>query len=142
MGNLHARIKSKVHANYVSSQVTCVFTLSPLGAVLNLDHYAQVLGRNLEALVTRAQQLKSDWKDKYVSVEHLVLAFLDDPRFGQRVFQTEGLTKAKLEAAIKDIRGNNQVTDQVGLCSTLTMPENTVFLSQFPIPPIPDQLLS
>lgn len=77
----------------------------------------QVLGRNLEGLVTRAQNLKSDWKDKFVSVEHLVLAFLDDTRFGQRVFQAEGLTKASLEAAIKEIRGTNQVTDQVSTCS-------------------------
>ena len=71
-----------------------------------------MLGRNLEALVTRAQEIKEEWKDAYVSVEHYLLAFLDDMRFGQSALRSEGLTKEKLEQAIKDIRGTNRVTDQ------------------------------
>lgn len=71
-----------------------------------------MLGRNLEALVTRAQDFKTSWKDKFVSVEHLILAMLDDTRFGKRTLEKEGLTKSRLEQAIKDIRGSNQVTDQ------------------------------
>ena len=73
----------------------------------------QVLGRNLEALATRAQELKEQWRDQFVSVEHLVLALVDDARFGKRTLEAEGLTKAKLENAIKEMRGNNRVTDQV-----------------------------
>ena len=73
----------------------------------------QVLGRNLEALVTRAQELKTEWKDKYVSVEHLVLGFLEDMRFGHKLLQGEQLDAKKLEKAIKEIRGSNRVTDQV-----------------------------
>lgn len=72
-----------------------------------------MLGRNLEALVTRAQELKAAWKDDFVSVEHLVLAFLEDPRFGQKLLKDERVDKAKLDKAIKDIRGSNRVTDQV-----------------------------
>ena len=75
----------------------------------------QVLGRNLEALATRAQELKEQWRDQFVSVEHLVLALVDDARFGKRTLEAEGLTKAKLENAIKEMRGNNRVTDQVRL---------------------------
>lgn len=74
---------------------------------------AQVLGRNLEGLVTRAQELKEQWKDQFVSVEHLVLAFADDSRFGRSTLQNEGLSKSALETAIKDMRGSNKVTDQV-----------------------------
>ena len=65
--------------------------------------------------MTKAQEYKEQWKDQYVSTEHLVLAFLDDARFGQRILQGEGLTQAKLTEAIKDIRGNNLVTDKVPL---------------------------
>lgn len=63
--------------------------------------------------MTKAQEYKEQWKDQYVSTEHLVLAFLDDARFGQRTFQSEGLDHAKLTNAIKEIRGNNLVTDKV-----------------------------
>ena len=75
----------------------------------------QVLGRNLEALVTRAQEVKADWKDEYVSVEHMLLAFVDDTKFGREVIfnKSSDLDRAKLEAAVKDIRGTNRVTDQV-----------------------------
>jgi len=73
----------------------------------------QVLGRNLEAMVTRAQTIKEQWKDKFVSVEHLVLAYLDDARFGQRILKEEGLDYDRLANAIKEVRGSNAVTDQV-----------------------------
>lgn len=70
----------------------------------------QVLGRNLEALITSAEALKSLWKDDFVSIEHLVLAAVDDPSFGARVMRDFGVTKDKLERAIKDIRGSKRVS--------------------------------
>ena len=73
----------------------------------------QVLGRNLEALVTRAQDIKADWKDEFVSVEHMLLAFLDDAKFGTNLLKGANLDRAKLEAAVKEVRGSNRVTDQV-----------------------------
>ena len=73
----------------------------------------QVLGRNLEALITRAQELQKGMKDEFTSVEHLVLAFPEDARFGRELLRGEGLNAKKLEAAVKDIRGSNRVVDQV-----------------------------
>ena len=72
----------------------------------------QVLGRNLEGLVSRAQEQRTQWKDSHVSVEHLVLAFLDDTRFGAQLLKNAGLDLATLSKAIKEIRGSNRVTDQ------------------------------
>ncbi|KAG2435116.1 hypothetical protein HXX76_007201 [Chlamydomonas incerta] len=72
----------------------------------------QVLGRNLEALVNRAMELQSKWGDQFVSIEHLVAAMAEDSRFGEGLFKAEGLTKDKLDAAIKDVRGTNKVVDQ------------------------------
>jgi len=72
----------------------------------------QVLGRNLEGVVNRAMELKAKWGDKFVSVEHLLLALAEDVRFGANLFKNEGLTISKLEQAIRDIRGNNKVQDQ------------------------------
>lgn len=84
-------------------------------AVLHVHLGTQVLGRNLEALVTRAQDIKADWKDEFVSVEHMLLAFLDDAKFGTNLLKGANLDKAKLEAAVKEIRGSNRVTDQVAV---------------------------
>lgn len=70
----------------------------------------QVLGRNLEALITAAEALKAMWKDDFVSIEHLVLAAVDDPSFGSRVMSQFGVTKDSLERAIKDIRGSKRVS--------------------------------
>ena len=76
---------------------------------------AQVLGRNLEALITAAEGIKGKWGDDFVSVEHMVLAFEDDTRFGRQLLRDEGLDTAKLDEAIKAIRGGNRVTDQACL---------------------------
>ena len=72
-----------------------------------------MLGRNLEALITAAEGIKGKWGDDFVSVEHMVLAFEDDTRFGRQLLRDEGLDTAKLDEAIKAIRGGNRVTDQV-----------------------------
>eukprot|EP00775_Hariotina_reticulata_P013873 gene13873-13992_t len=76
------------------------------------DTAQQVLGRNFESVVNGAMTLKGKWGDQFVSVEHLVLALADDSRFGEQLYKQEGLTKAKLDEAIKDVRGSNKVTDQ------------------------------
>ena len=64
-------------------------------------------------MVTRSQEFKSDWKDEFVSVEHLLLALAEDQRFGQNLLKSANLDKKALEKAIKDVRGSNRVTDQV-----------------------------
>lgn len=73
---------------------------------------AQVLGRNLESVVNRSMELKAKFGDQFVSVEHLVLALAEDTRFGESLLRSEGITKEKLEAVIKEIRGSNKVVDQ------------------------------
>lgn len=98
--------------------------------MLTVPLAAQVLGRNLEALVTRAQDIKADWKDEFVSVEHMLLAFLDDAKFGTNLLKGATLDKAKLEAAVKEIRGSNRVTDQVAvqclpICNSLYAESST-----------------
>jgi ATP-dependent Clp protease ATP-binding subunit ClpB len=68
-----------------------------------------VLGRNLEGVVNSAMDMKKKWGDQFCSVEHLVLALCEDSRFGEALFKQEGLTKKKLEEAIKDVSGENML---------------------------------
>eukprot|EP01025_Chloroclados_australasicus_P006761 TRINITY_DN12160_c0_g1_i3.p1 TRINITY_DN12160_c0_g1~~TRINITY_DN12160_c0_g1_i3.p1 ORF type:complete len:978 (-),score=157.34 TRINITY_DN12160_c0_g1_i3:403-3336(-) len=74
--------------------------------------FEQVLGRSLEALVAKAQDYKKQWKDEFVSVEHLTLAFADDERYGKQIFASQNIPKDVLEKAIREIRGTNRVLDQ------------------------------
>ena len=73
---------------------------------------SQVLGRNLESAVTRAEELKKEFGDEFVSVEHLLLALAGDARACESILKSQGLTKAALADAVKQIRGSNKVTDQ------------------------------
>jgi hypothetical protein len=54
----------------------------------------------------------SSMSDQFVSVEHLVLAMVEDSRFGEALLRGEGLSRDKLKDAIKEIRGSNKVGGQ------------------------------
>ncbi|XP_013610989.1 PREDICTED: chaperone protein ClpB3, chloroplastic-like [Brassica oleracea var. oleracea] len=71
-----------------------------------------MLGRDLEGLFQRARQYKKDLGDSYVSVEHLVLAFVDDKRFGKQLFRDFQISEKSLKTAIESIRGKQSVIDQ------------------------------
>ena len=55
-----------------------------------------------------------------------MLAAVDDPSFGSRVMGQFGVTKAKLERAIKDVRGSKRV---LGTASPLPTCPSSPFLS-------------
>jgi ATP-dependent Clp protease ATP-binding subunit ClpB len=70
------------------------------------------LGRNLDILLDRAEDQRKKWKDDYISIEHLVLAYTKDDRIGKILKQEFKLNESALEEVIKQIRGNQKVTDQ------------------------------
>jgi ATP-dependent Clp protease ATP-binding subunit ClpB len=70
------------------------------------------LGKSLDSLLDRATTYKKDYGDEYISIEHLILAYANDTRFGKSLFQELGLSEAKLKQVIQDIRGTQKVTDQ------------------------------
>jgi ATP-dependent Clp protease ATP-binding subunit ClpB len=70
------------------------------------------LGRSLDILLDRADAFRKEFEDEFISVEHLLLAYCKDDRFGKGLFQEFGLDEAKLKDTIKQIRGSQKVTDQ------------------------------
>ncbi|MEB3181033.1 MAG: ATP-dependent chaperone ClpB [Nostocaceae cyanobacterium] len=70
------------------------------------------LGRSLDTLLDRAEAHRKDFQDDYISIEHLLLAYSKDDRFGKALFREFGLNEAKLKNIIKQVRGNQKVTDQ------------------------------
>jgi hypothetical protein len=100
---LARRILSKAGANptHVLDRVDAFIRRQPRVS----GQYEQILGRSLEALVNRAEELKAKWGDQYVSVEELVAALADDARFGESLFREVGLPRERLEEIIQEIRG-------------------------------------
>src|SRR5579883_667390 len=70
------------------------------------------IGHSLETLLDRAEQYRKEFGDEYISIEHLILAFAKDDRFGKGLFQEFGLDETKLRNIIQQIRGSQKVTDQ------------------------------
>ena len=70
------------------------------------------LGRSLDHLLDRAESYRNEYKDDFISIEHLMLAYVKDDRFGKALFQEFKLDEKKLKSAITQIRGNQKVTDQ------------------------------
>jgi ATP-dependent Clp protease ATP-binding subunit ClpB len=70
------------------------------------------LGRSLDTLLDRAEAYRQEFQDEFISIEHLLLAYAKDDRFGKSLFPEFGLEEAKLKNTIKQIRGSQKVTDQ------------------------------
>ncbi|XP_023771408.1 chaperone protein ClpB3, chloroplastic [Lactuca sativa] len=71
-----------------------------------------MLGRDLEGLMQRARDYKKEYGDSFVSVEHLVLGFVQDNRFGKQLFKDFQISLKTLKNAIESIRGRQTVIDQ------------------------------
>jgi ATP-dependent Clp protease ATP-binding subunit ClpB len=70
------------------------------------------LGRSLDSLLDRAEKYRTEFGDDYISIEHLVLGFAQDERFGRKLFKEFALTENKLKDIIKQVRGKQKVSDQ------------------------------
>ncbi len=70
------------------------------------------VGQGLTRLLGTSDEIAKQLGDDYVSVEHLVLAMAVDNGPVGAYFKAQGLTRDKLLAALKDVRGNQKVTSQ------------------------------
>ena len=71
------------------------------------------LTRRFNQILARAEHLTADFKDDFLSVEHLYLALLDEKHTpSSKLFQEVGLTKEKFLQALLKVRGNQRVTNQ------------------------------
>lgn len=70
------------------------------------------MGRSLDTLLDRADAIRKQFGDDFISVEHLLLAYGSDDRFGKALFNEFRLEEAKLKSTIEQIRGSQKVSDQ------------------------------
>jgi ATP-dependent Clp protease ATP-binding subunit ClpB len=87
----------------------------------SLDDLPQVRGANSEvyvgnrvkAVIDEATKQSKEFKDEYVSSEHILLALVDkDHGAASRALREAGANKDVLLRALAEVRGNQRVTDQ------------------------------
>ena len=71
------------------------------------------IDRALESALAEAETIASAMKDEYISVEHIMLGIIEKPSDSmKKTFKKCGLDRHSLEKAVKDIRGNQRVTNE------------------------------
>ena len=69
--------------------------------------------RRFSQLLSSAERIAQQFKDEYVSVEHLYLALVDETNTpSAKIFQKYGIDKEKLLQALTKVRGSQRVTSQ------------------------------
>src|SRR5438067_2591131 len=66
----------------------------------------------LNRILGQAEDEAKRLKDDYVSVEHFLLALLDDSGTAGKVLKEFGVTRARLMSALQEVRGHQRVTSQ------------------------------
>jgi len=69
--------------------------------------------RRLNQLLIIAEKIASDFKDEYVSVEHIYLALLDEKNTTSgRIFRKHNITKDGFRKALSKVRGKQRAQSQ------------------------------
>jgi ATP-dependent Clp protease ATP-binding subunit ClpB len=70
------------------------------------------LGRALNAALDQAEVIKAGYGDRYIAIEHLLLALAADDRCCRQLLSQVGTDAPRLKNAVAAIRGSQTVTDQ------------------------------
>ena len=102
--------KAGVDPKRLSAEMESLLQKQPRqrGGVAQSPGLSQELDRDLNA----AEEMRRQMKDDYLSVEHFVLGVMREDAELTRALEAAGLTQAKYMQALKEVRGNQRVTDQ------------------------------
>ena len=70
------------------------------------------LSADTNSTLQKAQSYLKEFKDEFISVEHILLGLLAHSGKVSSMLKDSGVTEKDLKKAIVDLRGNNKVTDQ------------------------------
>lgn len=87
-----------------------------------IDRLPKVSGSNQEAnvyltsrlntILNQAEEEAKKFKDDFISIEHILLALLEDKASIGKLFKEFGITRDRLMTALQEVRGNQRVTNQ------------------------------
>jgi ATP-dependent Clp protease ATP-binding subunit ClpB len=80
------------------------------------------LGRNLDLLLDRAEEIRARMRNEEIAEGHILLAFAEDERIGRRILKGLNVDIAKLETAVKAVRVTHKVSQKVGEAESADAP--------------------
>ncbi len=107
-------ILQKVGANVSYVKIKINEALERLPKVTGASVASQSLSQNLGRLIEHATKQAQNLKDEFVSTEHLLLAMVElKNSAASKILIDQGVTTDSILKVLKDIRGNQRVTDQM-----------------------------
>jgi len=110
-GGVVPALLQKAGADLPAFQARAAEALAQLPRLSGKDPVQPQLSARTSRLLVQAADEATKLTDEYVSVEHLLLAMLEDAALG-RLLRDAGATHAALLGALRDVRGNQRVTSQ------------------------------
>jgi ATP-dependent Clp protease ATP-binding subunit ClpB len=104
--------KADVDVNTLRQRVERELDKVPRVSTVSGDDDRAYLSGRLNRLLTRAEEEARRFKDDYVSVEHLLLAMIDDTGPAGRLLKDLGVSRERLMSALQEVRGSQRVTTQ------------------------------
>jgi ATP-dependent Clp protease ATP-binding subunit ClpB len=83
-----------------------------LGRLPKIQGASTQLSNRLIQLLERAEDEANSMKDEFASSEHVLLAFTQDKGASGEILKASGVTKDRVLAAVKSLRGTGRVTSQ------------------------------
>jgi len=72
----------------------------------------QYFGKDFKKILDQAEDIAKQFKDDYVSTEHVFLAILDLKDIAAKTLNANGVNRENFLRALMEIRGNQKITDQ------------------------------
>ncbi len=104
--------KADVDVNALRQRVERELDKIPRVSTVKGDEERVYLSGRLNRAVTRAEDEAKQFKDDFISVEHLLLAMIEDTGPAGRTLKEFGVTRDRLMSALQEVRGNQRVTTQ------------------------------
>ncbi|PVH24594.1 ATP-dependent chaperone ClpB [Sphingobacterium corticibacter] len=103
----HLLKKLQVNINHTTAELDQYIAALPKVSGSNI-----YLSNSSNTVLQKAQTYLKEFGDEFISVEHLLLALLSSNDKAATLLKDQGATEKDLKLAIKELRGNNRVTDQ------------------------------
>lgn len=103
-------IKTNVNINEFMNRLSYEISLKPTQSSVTEENMR--ISYDLNQLFIKAQTIMNQYKDEYMSVEHLIIALFDSQSSViQKIIKQFKLNKKDIEKIIKDMRGDNMVNN-------------------------------
>ncbi len=103
----HLLKKLDVNINYLNEELDKQISSFP-----KVSGHQIYLSPSANSVLQKAQSLLKEFKDEFVSIEHLLLGILAGSDATSALLKDQGVTEKHMKKAILELRGNQRVTDQ------------------------------